>query len=366
MRSLYIYGTAMNAERVALELKAWAQEKHLIQTDCLVTLPAVDDVREEIFGSTAMNALSEGILRHRTMTGIAFNNATNEVIVFTQKVVPVKERKILPNAIAQAVSIKYVHGGIAQAGAPPSGGVQAPYVLRNTAYTCGGSVHPARFTGAGTLGCLVKDASGTMFGLSNNHVTGMCSYSLDGEKILAPGHVDITANGIDPFTIGYHHTAMPMVHGNPDNVDILLNRDAALIRIADVARVSSMQGDNYDTPAQAFGIFPGQRVEKVGRTTRHTSGVVIGQMAGPHPCTYNLPGVGSPTAFFDPVYVIKGDNGPFSEGGDSGSLVTAMIGDQRFAVGLIFAGDTQGLSYALPLLPILTTLNVELIHNHNL
>lgn len=126
-----------------------------------------------------------------------------------------------------------------------------------------------------------------------------------------------------------------------------------------------MPGSVYDTPGITVDLAAGQQVEKVGRTTGHTTGRVIGQMAGPYQVGYSVPGVGPAVAFFDPVFVIQGNNAPFSQPGDSGSLITAMIGTDRYAVGLVFAGDQQGLAYALPLSPILTTLNVTLVTGHN-
>lgn len=356
----------MTAETVALSLKAWAQEKHLLANDCLVGAIAEGDVREQIFGGNQVAAYSETILRRRGLNGIAFNNARNEVIVFTHRAVAQKDKKILPDSVEQAVSIRYVHGGIAQAGTNTPSGVQYPYVVNNGFYACGGSIHPARHFGCGTLGCLLKDANGEIFGLSNNHVTGLCNYAHDGEKILAPGHGDITANGIDPFTIGYHRRSLPLVNGVPDNVDILANRDAAIIKIANPALVSSMQGAMYDTPGTAIDIAPNHQVEKVGRTTGHTTGIVIGQMAGPHQVGYSVPGVGQAVAFFDPVFVIQGNNGPFSQPGDSGSLITVKMGNDRHAAALVFAGDQQGFSYALPLRPILATLNLSLVTGHNI
>lgn len=254
---------------------------------------------------------------------------------------------------------------MAHAGSPTPPGVQHPYVYANGKYACGGSIHPARNFGCGTMGCVVTEANGDIFGLSNKHVTGLCNYAHEGEKILAPGHGDITAGGIDPFTIGYHHRSLPMVNGVPDNVDILANRDAAIIRIADPSKVSSMQGSAYDTPGLAGDLAAGQQVEKVGRTTGHTTGTVIGQMAGPYQVAYTVPGIAQAFAFVDPVFVIQGNNGPFSQPGDSGSLITAMMGTDRVALGLVFAGDQQGLAYAFPLRPILTTLNLTLVTGHH-
>ena len=44
--------------------------------------------------------------------------------------------------------------------------------------------------------------------------------------------------------------------------------------------MSSYQGDAYDTPTQAGAMLDNMAVEKVGRTTQHTHGRVIGQIYG--------------------------------------------------------------------------------------
>lgn len=355
----------MTAREVATTLRAWAQENHLFKTEFPIDMNVDTDTKDALFDSLAISALSENIFRNRGITAVAFNDATNEVTVFTEKVVPLKEQKVLPKAVLQAVSINYVHGGLAHAGVPTHGSTPLPYVMHNGRFACGGSVHPAKVIGAGTLGCLVRDQAGILYGLTNNHVSGMCNYANAGEKILAPGHIDINANGIDPFTLGYHAQSLPMVHGLPDNVDISTNCDASLVRIANEAFVSSIQGAAYDTPAQAFAMQAGQQVEKVGRTTGHTKGTIVGQIIGPHPVQYNVPGFGSHVSFFDPVFAIQGIGAPFSQPGDSGSLITTELNGERYAIGLVFAGNPQGVSFALPLQPILARLNVTLVNNHN-
>jgi hypothetical protein len=357
----------MRAREVGLTLKAWAQENRLMSDEIpLILDEEVDaDVRDAVFQSSAVSALSQTIFRNRGINAIGFNNVTNEVIVFTHRAIPAKELKVLPDAVHQEVAISYVHGGMAQA-SPPTGTAQSPYVMRNGKFACGGSIHPAKVIGAGTLGCLVKDAAGELYGLTNNHVGGMCNYAQLGEKIIAPGHPDISTNGIDPFTIGYHFRALPMVQGRPDNVDIALNRDASLIKIADPDRVSSMQGGMYDTPSAVLSLCPNLTVEKVGRTTGHTRGVVRAQIIGAHGCSYSVQGFGSHISFFDPVFVVHGLNGPFSQPGDSGSLVTAELNGDRYAVGIVFAGDPQGQSFILPLDVALANLGVELVTGHNI
>lgn len=356
----------MRAKEAALAFKAWAQENHLLGREFPVDLGVPDQERDELFDSLQISGMSEQILRARHLNAVAFNEDKREVVVLTARKISQREQKVLPKQFGDNVTVRYEHGGSAQAGLPTGGLVHSAYVVRvNQRYACGGSIHPARHIGAGTLGCLVKDAGGALFGLTNNHVSGLCNYAHAGEKILAPGHLDIDATGIDPFTIGYHSSALPMVGGVPDNVDVTQNRDAALIKITDEALVTSFQGNQYDTPAVVSPMTPGQQVEKVGRTTGHTHGVVVGQLVGPFPVTYQIPGVGTQIAFFDDVFVIKGLSGVFSQPGDSGSLITSDSVGTRKAVGLLFAGDTQGMTYALPLEPILTTFGVAIVSGHN-
>jgi hypothetical protein len=358
----------LSAREVALTLRVWAQENNILKTDFPVEfhMEHVEE-RDQAFDALRISAFSESIFRKRGITGIAFNEAANLVTVFTDKAVPAKELKDLPKLVHEDVHIQYKHSGIAHAAPPGPTGTPSPYVLRGDKYSCGGSIHPAKITGAGTLGCLVKNEQGVIFGLSNNHVSGMCNYASSGEKILAPGHLDITSTGIDPFTIGYHHGSLPMAHGTPDNVNIETNNDAALLLIADASRLSSMQGDQYDTPELTVAMTPNLDVEKVGRTTGHTKGRIIGQFIGPHPVSYNIPGFGSHIAYFEPVFAIEGTPGqPFSQPGDSGSLIVTTLTDQRYAVGLVFAGNTNGLTFALPLAPILEAFNVSLVSAHNI
>jgi hypothetical protein len=313
----------MNARDAAYALRAWAQENNLFKTEFPMDLNLEEEEKDNLFDSLAISHQAESIFRQRGITGIALNNATSEVIVFTEKVVPIKAQKMLPQAFLEDVSVRYIHSGLPQAGLLPPAGTPAPYIMRNQRFACGGSIHPAKVIGAGTMGCLVRDANGTLFGLTNNHVSGMCNYANNGEKILAPGHIDITAGGINPFTVGYHTRALPMVQGLPDNVDISTNNDAALVQIADENLVTSYQGVSYDTPVRSFDLLPAQQVEKVGRTTGHTRGVVVGQVIGPHPVRYMTSGYGEHVSFFDPVFAIQGLNSePFSLPGDSGSLVT--------------------------------------------
>src|SRR5271156_3688862 len=108
------------------------------------------------------------------------------------------------------VAITYRQGVQTPIGGTPSVPFGAPpFVVRNSPagdrYTCGSSISVGNFRDAGTLGCLVRDGAGVLYGLSNNHVTGSCSFAGVGLPILAPGVYDVAPNSLPPFTLGFHH-----------------------------------------------------------------------------------------------------------------------------------------------------------------
>lgn len=240
-------------------------------------------------------------------------------------------------------------------------------------YTCGSSISVGNNREAGTLGCLVRDAAGNIFGLSNNHVSGACSYAPAGLPILAPGVMDVSPLNPHPFTIGVHVRQLQMQVGDPSSVDHLENSDAALFRIIDPSRVSSMQRNFYDTPDMVMDLIPGMDVEKVGRSTGLKKGKVLGELVGALSVSYSAAQYGfSGGVFFEKLFAVHGVNDVFSESGDSGSLVVHVDAHgQRYAVGLLIAGCQNSnapggkLSLILPLRPILNKLNVTLVSAHN-
>lgn len=228
---------------------------------------------------------------------------------------------------------------------------------------------------AGTMGAIVRNSMGALFGLSNNHVTGGCSNAKVGLPIVAPGILDVKTGGLDPFTVGRHHSVLPMQQGDPSVVDTSENTDAALFSLIDSDRLSSMQGTAYDTPQQTSELREDMTVEKVGRTTGHTLGIVESRIVGGLPVAYKSRTYHDEddhsdfagTVFFDPVYLVRAESESFAAPGDSGSLVvtTGPTGD-RLAVGLVFAGQGQRDAYILPIEPILERLGVTLVNGLNL
>jgi hypothetical protein len=223
------------------------------------------------------------------------------------------------------------------------------------------------------MGCLVRDGTGVLYGLSNNHITGGCNFAGVGLPILAPGVVDVAPNNVAPFTIGFHARSLTFISGSADNVDPTANLDGAIFRIGNEAHVSSFQGAAYDTPALVGDIAANMTVEKVGRTTGHTTGRVNSQIHGAHPIMFTAPLYNfSSIVSFEPVFAIVGQTDLFSDNGDSGSLVTSVNSTgQRIGVGIVVGGMNDGsapgkkITIALPIRPVLLGLGVSLVSGHN-
>ena len=318
-------------------------------------------------------------LRQRRIRAVGFDDSCPAVVVFTKRAAPNSKKKLaaLPQDV-DGIEIRYRQGAPHAIGDAPATPQGAPaYVIRTSAsaprYTCGSSISMGNYRDGGTLCCLVKNAAGDIFGLSNNHVSGGCSHAGIGLPVLAPGIVDVAPGMLDPFTLGHHRSSLPLVSGSPDNVNAKQNLDAAIFKLKDLTLVTSYQRDKYDTPTLTIPMAAGMIVEKTGRTTEHTTGTVIGQMYGAFSIVYQMPLYGfTGPVYFDPLFAIAGQSGAFSDAGDSGSLVTTVDGGGvRKAVGIVVGAMNDGTapgkktSLVLPIAPILAGLGVTLVSGHN-
>ncbi|NTF42594.1 hypothetical protein [Rhizobium rhizogenes] len=357
------------AREVAENVLAWAKKHNLF--DKVPLDEAVDDVGGDFSsGGDAFRAQAvEEILRKKSINLVGFSEPEKKVIIFTNGKLSKSDEKILPFHTS-GFSFDYIQGGVAYVkGNPPPPQTPKPFTLRGGRYTCGSSIYPAHCVGAGTFGLIVRDQNGVLYGMTNNHVAGACNNAMPGLPILAPGPLDATEDACDPFTIGRHHRLLPINDGIPENIQIDVNWDVSIFRLAEADKVTSFQGSAFDTPAHVASPMPSMRVKKVGRTTGLTGGTIVAQSASPVPVQYQVPEYGvRKNVFFETVYVVVGDNGlPFSKAGDSGSLVVADDGQgNTHAVGLVFAGNEQrGLSFILPLPEIMQKLSVEIVSGHH-
>lgn len=303
--------------------------------------------------SHAFSDLSPSSLRAinaRKVHAVAVNQTTETLVVYLNKAFNEKQTKLMPSSVA-GFNVSYRHGVIGQIGGVAPSGVGSPsHYLHNGRISCGSSIGMGGGLAAGTLGALVR-VKGDLYGLSNNHVIGRCSYAEGGHPILAPGNIDINPNFLlHPFTVGVYECSAPLVTGSPATVYVDGNLDASLMRIVDETKVSAMQGNAYLTPAQVAPLVDGMEVKKVGRTTGQTTGVVAGKVAGYQAVSYTVPELQLQFhAFFNEAWIVEGTDGSFSEQGDSGSLVVASLEKgKQAAVGLVFAGG-QNISFIVPL-----------------
>lgn len=235
---------------------------------------------------------------------------------------------------------------------------------RNGRIACGSSCAPSNENYSGTFGALVRDASGDMFVLSNNHVLAACNHVPVGMPIVAPSSQDSRPNRRAPSEIGRHHSIVELRSGEPTLVPCA-EVDAAIARVSDVQTVSSWQGDSlsgFDTPRSTVLPMSGMRVKKFGRTTGLTLGTVEALIPTKTPLPYKTKNF-SAVVWFKNVWTVRSDGAdPFALAGDSGSLVVTEDGDM--AIGLLFA-TSPGYGWIVPLANVLSELgDLELVSGH--
>lgn len=208
---------------------------------------------------------------------------------------------------------------------------------------------------AGTLGAFVTGRHGAARILSNNHVLADENRGVKGDAVLQPGSFDggqrtrDRVGGLDRF-----------IRLRPAGTNTI---DAAIATIDDGVgtKIGALRGTRAKVAGVAAESAAFDLVEKWGRTTGHTRGrvtafeldnVVIGYEMG------NL-------RFDGQIEVEAAGRTPFSEGGDSGSLI--MTAGDHLAAALLFAGSQTGgrgnlgLTYANPIGPVLKALKVDLL-----
>lgn len=202
---------------------------------------------------------------------------------------------------------------------------------------------------AGTLGAFVR-VDGALHVLSNYHVLAGSPAAQVGDVVVQPGPAD---GGRAPRDrVGTLAATVPLAPGRTATVDAAL----ALLDEQDV---------DLDYPvgrvtrtAVALG---GEDVVKIGRTTAVTTGRVTAIELDDIVVGYGEE-LGD-LRFDDQIEVESTGPGPFSRGGDSGSLVCTRDG---IALGLLFAGSETGgdngtgLTYLNPIDTVLAALGAEL------
>ena len=185
---------------------------------------------------------------------------------------------------------------------------------------------------AGTIGArVVKD--GQVYALSNNHVFANSNKATVGDNILQPGRADGGTDPDDAFAT--LDDFEPIQHCQVVPFPCPSNRlDAAIARTTADQLGNATPSAGYGTPrSEIVEARLGMKVQKYGRTTGLTTGLIDGIRA-----TITVGYPGGQAKFVDQILI---SGGGFSQPGDSGSLVVTRGsgGDDRRPVGLLFAGS---------------------------
>jgi hypothetical protein len=197
---------------------------------------------------------------------------------------------------------------------------------------------------AGTFGALAQKGDDLLI-LSNNHVLADENRLPLGSPIFQPGLLD----GGDPRRDGIAVlTEFVTLHA-----DVANEVDCAVARVLDPKSVRA----TFRPPlgrlksAQPLDSIDGMSVEKVGRTTRYTKGVVFDTSADVR-VQYELGNL-----LFRDQILIRGGKKAFSAHGDSGAVV--VHSESKRPVALLFGG-TSSYAVATPLSKVLSVLGVEI------
>jgi PKD repeat protein len=206
---------------------------------------------------------------------------------------------------------------------------------------------------AGTIGYRVKDGSGNVFVLSNNHVLANQNDASIGDPALQPGAYD---GGSDPADrIGTLYDFEPILFAKGRKVP--KNKMDAAIALSSTAMLG------YATPSGGYGspgttiVQPsvGLAVQKYGRTTGLTHGTVSEVNVTVDVC-YEGYIFCTKSARFTGQFAIT--PGTFSGGGDSGSGIVTDDANAN-VVGLLFAGSSDR-TIAMPIGPVLSRFSVTI------
>ena len=227
------------------------------------------------------------------------------------------------------------------------------YQQRQRPLLIGCSIGHVKVT-AGTLGCFVKPRTGAgIFVLSNNHVLANENGGKRGDAIVQQGDLD---GGKAPGDVVAKLGDFVRLKKRGANfVDCALGELGAGItsdptKLRGLGKVAGL-GDAF--------LDEGTEVAKIGRTTGLTHGRVTAFELDNVVVGFDI----GDLRFDNQIEIEGAGTGPFSDGGDSGSLI---VGRDKRGVALLFAGgdqggaNGQGLTYANPLRTVLDTLQVEL------
>ncbi|MGH2747911.1 MAG: hypothetical protein ACRDKB_08315 [Actinomycetota bacterium] len=208
---------------------------------------------------------------------------------------------------------------------------------------------------AGTLGCFVDMPDGDPAILSNNHVLADENQGSVADPILQPAPFD--GGEVERDRVASLSAFVPLKLDEPNFVDCAIASLDGGIHFDPTTLIEDLRLAGTADVIEAGGL----EIEKLGRTTGPTRGRITAFEIDNLTVGYDAGSL----RFDNQIEVESTGNGPFSLGGDSGSLV--FIGESGLGFGLLFAGSDQGgsnglgVTYLNPLEVVLSELDVRLL-----
>jgi len=203
----------------------------------------------------------------------------------------------------------------------------------------------AGFVMAGTFGAIVE-ADGTRYILSNNHVLANANGLPIGSLIFQPGLLDDGNPQRDQIATLTRFIALTSEQPNALDCAIAAILDPKSVRASFLPKVGRLKHSEPITATENM------RVEKVGRTTGYTTGIVF-DVSADIKIEYDL----GMLTFQDQI-LVRGSAGPFSDHGDSGSVIVDRT--TKRATALLLAGSASH-TVANPLEEVLAQLAVRMV-----
>lgn len=348
----------------AITFKAWVDGREPF-------LPVLDQLdRPDLLPRDHDWQHAREVLRSASLTMMLIAPGRKEIRVGLEKMPKAPDQRRLPDRTASGHAVSYHLLSSPRIALPRAGVNISPKIgLHAGRYPCGSSISVATEPATGTLGCLVR-IDGMLYGLTANHVSGLCHHTAPDMPIMGPGSMDVRPGNLDPAVIGHHVTCAPWHSGKESNTQIAGNLDIAVFRIKSDDEVSSYQGNAYDTPiavAKTSQIMASENVKvwKVGRTTSLTNGQLFGHIAGGVQVRFKEK-LFTSIVHFDDLLVVRSGNEKFATEGDSGSLVVWRKDGQIEAVGILFCtSSNDDAAYLMPMEAVLGHFGATLVGGHN-
>lgn len=202
----------------------------------------------------------------------------------------------------------------------------------------------------GTLGCLVERA-GVRYALSANHVLARQNAGVVGEDVMQPSRPDGSMDCsplAPPDRVARLSEFAPVVYdGRTPNT-----MDAAIAQLTATDATGATPAGFYGLPGRLPAApVPGLAIQKLGRTTGLTRGVIKAVNA-----KVKLTFPSGTALFVDQIITSKA----FGDFGDSGALVVTNDADAS-AVGIVIGGSNVGGAIVTPIGPILSRFGVTIV-----